>query len=582
MDPAIYLINGNTMESLGVRAASRSLKSFGTSTVTLNIVDAELASPLIMGAFTDVTITRNGATFFKGKLRVPSQMRDGRSFGQSLVIEDAWGELEKQNYAQHWDGQTTQRITLGLLGTQKDTDATDAAGPFIGGSTQLSYSTFFSDLPQPAAQDDEFKNVLGFAQFEKKLDVQPGTINAPMPLLPRNMANVSLAEVMRILRECSPDVVSVMDYSASPPAVDIFRSSDVVTLAYDGGGIAKVEMARRDDLLVDEVNLHFDQLNDDGAIETNETQSAKSTTGNGGRSIDMSLGLPPAGEWTVPGDTRMFTDLPKALCVMPAGLAQAFVEAFGQAFWEGTIELVGDTEGGVPYLGKRINITGGQSAWATALAQVIGVTENLRTGHTTLQVGPGRNCDPKRALRGFPIVPAAMRANTGNQNATFNRPQAQSHEPHQVYLIKNKIFVAPGLVGRDQAGHEVHTQGTGTEHAVIGLGQTINIYLGVAENPRIDAFTLTKSDGSSFTEYRPVGVSYVVSSNVRTVLNPAPRPVKWNAQTGELINGVIAYWLLATVEWPVDSAAPRVQTFRKGNFDVANIPPDRVYLTALT
>ena len=73
----------------------------------------------------------------------------------------------------------------------------------------------------------------------------------------------------------------------------------------------------------------------------------------------------------------------------PSGLASAIWSACNLLHFQGRLMLV-DAECGVggALMGKTLNLTGGNAAWVNMVALIVGVTEDLFKGYTTVQFGP--------------------------------------------------------------------------------------------------------------------------------------------------------------------------------------------------
>ena len=76
---------------------------------------------------------------------------------------------------------------------------------------------------------------------------------------------------------------------------------------------------------------------------------------------------------------------------VPAGLAQALLDAVGVLQYDGTLELTEPECSGVATPGALLNLTGGRTEWTTMAAQVQRVEEAIDLGQTRIIVGPGKH-----------------------------------------------------------------------------------------------------------------------------------------------------------------------------------------------
>jgi len=91
---------------------------------------------------------------------------------------------------------------------------------------------------------------------------------------------------------------------------------------------------------------------------------------------------PASATYTPPSST------PESSLMQSIELAKNYAEAFQQLHWSGSITFKGAEVGANEFMGKVINITGGELGWATMNSLVQGVDMDIETGTTTVQVGP--------------------------------------------------------------------------------------------------------------------------------------------------------------------------------------------------
>lgn len=75
----------------------------------------------------------------------------------------------------------------------------------------------------------------------------------------------------------------------------------------------------------------------------------------------------------------------------PVGVAQRLYQALNELQYEGEVELESEEAGATAYLGRVLNVTGLQPAWAAMRAQVQAVEEDLERGRTRIVFGPAQH-----------------------------------------------------------------------------------------------------------------------------------------------------------------------------------------------
>ncbi len=83
---------------------------------------------------------------------------------------------------------------------------------------------------------------------------------------------------------------------------------------------------------------------------------------------------------------------------VPVGLAEFFYNQLKVLPWEGEIKIEGEDVSSQQFLGCNLNITGGLAAWATMLATVNSVTEDLDEGSVTVKFGPNKWLSPSEIV----------------------------------------------------------------------------------------------------------------------------------------------------------------------------------------
>ncbi len=553
---AAWTINNQTPAALGVAVCTRQLRSFAASSVTLEIVDAALATAQLLGWGTAVVIKRDGVVWFSGKARRQSTVRSGNSYRQQIEVLDAWNDLERIHYKQIWNptadhpaGEETNKILLG---------ATDVAGIF--------YDNPASGLVQITVAQ-EITRLLNYA-VAKGAALSLGELSCDFALVEQEVNNQTIAELLRRVSESVPTLVSWFDYTTGALHIkELGGATTSGSIDASAPGVTSLRVGPRNDLLVASVIVRFEHGS--GPPDTIEVQTASEA--NNGKNIEITLTIPAgAGGWDTEHNGQAVSGN-QAQLLIPQQYADAILARWGTLHYEGSVTLKADDVSAVPWLGKVLNITGALPAWLNMRAPVLSQTDDVRTGETTLNFGPQPETRPPRR-------------NTHTPQAARNggSPADVEHEPLETYLEGNSIHVAQGTCGRDSDGNEVVPDHTGVAEALatIGIGGTKNVYLGVSFQPNVQAFTVKDDDGDFFTEYSGVGTGIVRTAKM-TLSRTAPpaQGALVNYLTGAVDQVAVMYFLHAIVTWP-GGPAPQVQIIQKGNKDLLFVKPSRVYLRA--
>ena len=82
----------------------------------------------------------------------------------------------------------------------------------------------------------------------------------------------------------------------------------------------------------------------------------------------------------------------------PAGMAEYIYTALSLLHYEGEFPIKEQECSGGMQVGNVLNLTGGRAEWATMLAQIQKVSENIDDGETTASVGPPKQLGPAELL----------------------------------------------------------------------------------------------------------------------------------------------------------------------------------------
>ncbi len=258
---ASWSINGQSPESLGVEVIPPSLQLWGPSSMALRLVRAFDAAEVL--SYGDpVTLTKSGVTIFAGKVTSVPKGGSAEREGHTIIVEDAWAELEKTTYQEDWSIGSTgtvwlPRAILGLApnGTARSTTQQVAAA--------INYA---------ASMD---------------VDIQAGSISGGIPLWHSEAENMTVAEVIRQSLRLTPHLIPWIDYTTSPPSFNVTPQGSLAARHFpvDGSGnVTNFEVVKRDDLHPEAVRIVFTTAtNVDGEVYRSAAVDKYPTGGpNGG------------------------------------------------------------------------------------------------------------------------------------------------------------------------------------------------------------------------------------------------------------------------------------------------------------
>lgn len=193
-----WTINDYPPESLGLRLVGGTFRSGRASAVQLSRgVAFEATESFAHGS--SVTIKRDGAPFFRGKVRAIDKSGSASDEGQEYLVEDVWAELELLTYQEPW------------LIRQSDYTGTAYSPQVILGMNSAGTRI---NVGQQIAE------VLSFA-VARGLSLTAGTMPTGMTLWPSEVNGMSCAEVIRDCLKYYPDWVPWIDHSSSPPTFKV-------------------------------------------------------------------------------------------------------------------------------------------------------------------------------------------------------------------------------------------------------------------------------------------------------------------------------------------------------------------------
>ena len=232
-----WLLNGETLASLGLKAVSGTFRTQGVSSMVLERVSDFDATELLAYG-TSATLTRDGVKFFQGKIDSIPKHGSDQEEGQIYEIVDAWADLETTIYQEQWGvGAGTVMIPkfvmgLGLIG---------AVWTRLNVGQQIGLI-----LDHAIAQG---------------VNLQKGSIPTGELLTPSEEANLSCAEGIMMCLKLHPDWIPWIDHSTTPPTFHVtpVSSMSAVSLPVNGtGAVDSFECIKRSDLIPSAVRIVYE------------------------------------------------------------------------------------------------------------------------------------------------------------------------------------------------------------------------------------------------------------------------------------------------------------------------------------
>ncbi|MEM9235183.1 MAG: hypothetical protein AAGB14_00290 [Verrucomicrobiota bacterium] len=204
--PVNWAINGQPPESLGVEVASVTFSSRSPGELRLDRV-ADFDDPETFAHGAAVNLARNGVPFFQGRVRRRPREASGQSEGQSILVVDAWADLEETTYHEPWAvGAGSIDIPKGYFGLS-NTGAAQSTGADIEDAIDYAIAT--------------------------GIEIQKGTVDAGLTFWPSEIENLSIAEVIETSLRLHPDWEVWLDHSTTPPTFHARAATNLDERSFD-------------------------------------------------------------------------------------------------------------------------------------------------------------------------------------------------------------------------------------------------------------------------------------------------------------------------------------------------------------
>lgn len=207
-------------------------------------------------------------------------------------------------------------------------------------------------------------------------------------------------------------------------------------------------------------------------------------------------------QWVVSGD-------------VPTGIAQQTYDAIHSSMlYQGTVQIFEEETGGTRYHGKKLNITGGVTAWATMGAPVHSVDFDLDAGSTTISFGPVPYLAPadfiemQRIMRYRPVKWWSFEERQSNQFGGASKASSAG-DSVGVYDLPETVFEWPENNTRLPFAQRTITDAGGGNYTVTIWPGWIRETLTVGGDPPPDGvvFHMPEIEASGGTAAKPLNGS---------------------------------------------------------------------------
>jgi hypothetical protein len=216
----------------GISNLTRKRMSATTGTVTFKLNGTAFdTSPLPFAWLQPLSITRNGMPWFSGIVTKPQPKAKADAESIDYEISDPWYFLEKTVFQQQWI--TTDPYTGAALSTQTTTRSNVILGQSLDGVKMNSGQVMMEVLlyAQYAFQKIPFPTTVTVAQLPPAPAVAApfiiGVITPSIVVPYTQVRDKSCADIIRLMMKYSPDAVAWMDYSTSPPTLNIDKRANL-------------------------------------------------------------------------------------------------------------------------------------------------------------------------------------------------------------------------------------------------------------------------------------------------------------------------------------------------------------------
>lgn len=235
------------------------------------------------------------------------------------------------------------------------------------------------------------------------LSVSAGTTPAFISVPFETVRDLTLSDVIRRCLQWTPDAVSWCDYSSGSVTVLNFQqrallSSASLSLTAVPAIIESFSIRKRNDLVPTGVRFNYLTVKT-CAIAASDLPAGCDAPPTGSTQQVVTLTQDDSGAVTTAGALVGTVDMAQltegTTEPVPVGLAGEYYTSLLTPPWDGSITTRERECAGTIRPGVVLNVTGGETGWATMNALVQQVTEILTTGETAITIGPPSHLMPQ-------------------------------------------------------------------------------------------------------------------------------------------------------------------------------------------
>jgi len=186
--------------------------------------------------------------------------------------------------------------------------------------------------------------------------------------------DITCAEAVRSVLKWHPSAVCYFDYSTTTPTLHIVEKADLSAVTISSN-ITSISLQSRDEIVPSGVIINFEQLIDvSGTTKEYVTQQKYpvSVTESTPRTLVFSV------------DRRGING---QLTGTVTDLAYNYFQQLATIEYDGNIILVSEDIDTTVTLGRKVNVSGYLSAWATMNATIQSISENINSGQKSITIG---------------------------------------------------------------------------------------------------------------------------------------------------------------------------------------------------
>ncbi len=358
-----------TLAAWGISDMVKETKNLGVTVLTFSVVLADATIDTHFPHEASIVVYwddgGSGIIFFRGRVLDPTSTIDPDSERHDYRAEGAWRYLERTPLLQLW----------------KDL-VNDAFVPF--GWVFLTCNVTGDGLPSAEENGISIQRMVQNAMDEGR-PISLGTFDTGIRIPAQQKRGIQISEGIQLESRWTPDAVAWFDDTPAHPAFHWRRATSLDTVSF---AVTEIALPIRPSSVIRVPGVRITYMALQEPTEDDEEKRDVHYSIFTKDEYPEDFGTP-EGRLELAMNYRDFID-----STPPANLAQALYEAFNENGWSGTLrhqgqELIAITDAArAPSVGRRLNVTGGNSDWTAMHAIIQSVTENVFSGVTTATFGP--------------------------------------------------------------------------------------------------------------------------------------------------------------------------------------------------